>query len=265
MNKNSFYIELQSNSKCYSDNTVANFRNKISLRNILTGRWSVALVEISYTYSWKNLPSSQWITIDLETNKDPDIHLEEVKKVKAGFYESIEQLIAELTRKVNKYKKDIYDTLPEFHLDKINKLLYIRPGRQLDGKLILPVFSQELAEILGFPNYSIHNLRFNQDNQVVSVRPPDLYTALHSLFIYSDIVEPQYIGDIQAKLLKTVEVPNDIKFGDQIVIKYDNPHYIPLLFHEFDSIEIDIKNDLNERIPFLFGRTRVKLHLTKDE
>ncbi len=49
----SFYVDLTSNTT--DDDTVANFKNKIQLLEPLYGKWEVALAEISYTKSWKNV------------------------------------------------------------------------------------------------------------------------------------------------------------------------------------------------------------------
>ena len=60
--------------------------------------------------------------------------------------------------------------------------------------------------------------------------------------------------------MRTVGVPNEAKFGDQVVLVFTDPHYVPVLINDFENVEIDIKDDTNARIPFLYGRSRLKLH-----
>ncbi len=60
-----------------------------------------------------------------------------------------------------------------------------------------------------------------------------------------------------------VEVPRKTKFGEQCVIKYENPQYRPVLENEFEFIEMSIKDDTGELIPFEFGRAIVTLHFEK--
>ena len=48
------------------------------------------------------------------------------------------------------------------------------------------------------------------------------------IYIYSDICSYQYVGDTFAPLLNVVAVPSNVKYGDNIVINYGTPHYIPI-------------------------------------
>ena len=97
----------------------------------------------------------------------------------------------------------------------------------------------------------------------VAERPADITAGIHTLYVYCDIVQPQYIGDTRVKLLRSVEVPSERKFGDTVVLSYSDPHYIPVLVNEFDSIEIHIKDDSTRDIPFMYGRTKIKLHFRR--
>ena len=63
--------------------------------------------------------------------------------------------------------------------------------------------------------------------------------------------------------MKVVEVPNNVDFGQQVVINYPNIQYVPILTNEFDHIEIDIRDDAGHNIPFEFGRSIVVLHFRK--
>ena len=89
--------------------------------------------------------------------------------------------------------------------------------------------------------------------------------VIHELFVYTNIIAPVLIGDTYARLLRQVEIPNNVTFGDQCVIKYQTPYYRPLLYSdEIPSIEIDIRDDTNKPIEFAFGRVIVTLHFQKN-
>lgn len=270
MDNQSFYIELVSNSKSFPENTVANFKNRICLDKELNGNWQMAVVEISYTYSWKNLGSNQWVALNEETyineeNMNSLQHLNYINRIhpiSSGHYDNLQVLITEIHNSFNINKTEDITNIPHLHIDNITKHLYIEPGYHKDGQRILPEFSDELSKLLGFDKYSTVNPIY-MDGKIISDRPPDINAGLRTLFIYSKHIVPQYIGDIRANILKTVEVPNNLKFGDQVVIKYNNPHYIPILFNNFEIIEIDIRDSTGDRIPFLYGFTLIKLHLRK--
>jgi len=264
----SFYVDLTSNTDV--ENSVANFKNKIELYKPLFGDWEVALVEISYTKSWKNLRHSYILWINrpesgayTESKKLDIIYLPDLMErkgiLRAGYYDSIHRFIQEIN---TEYDEVLGDKAPKVWIDDITRLVYIKMNADISGDYV-PDFPSEVRDILGFTETMYLNrnyLKIGKDKIIPSVRPGDLEAWLHTLYVYCDIVEPQYVGNTKAKLLRAVEVPNNPKCGDQIVIKYDYPHYIPVLVNDFDEIEIDIKDDIGQRIPFMFGRTRLKLH-----
>ena len=70
---------------------------------------------------------------------------------------------------------------------------------------------------------------------------------------------------LEIQLLRSVEIPPHAQFGDKITLNYEKPHYIPILCNDFDEIEINISDDINQLIRFTFGRTRIKLHFKQIE
>jgi hypothetical protein len=83
------------------------------------------------------------------------------------------------------------------------------------------------------------------------------------LLIYCNIVKPVMIRNIRTNLLRQVEIPRKYKFGDQCVLRYPEQFYYPVVSYEFESIEIDIKDDTDQRVLFDFGRSTVTLHFRK--
>lgn len=269
----SFYYELSSNSD--ENNTVANFKNKIELLTPLYGNWEVALVEISYTKSWKNLRNgyAMSLIIPKDPNRNKKMYVPKKWKgvyfpktmgrraiIQSGYYESVQQLLDELNEEM--LQQISPEGAPKFHVDPISKLVYLKVGADSFNELV-PNLPDELCDILGFPYQyedvsDIHSS--NGDKYIIGERPADLEAWLHSLYVYCDIVTPQHVCGTRAKLLRAVEVPSDKKFGDQVVIPYDTPHYVDVLVNDFEEVEIDIRDDTNTRIPFMYGRARLKLH-----
>jgi hypothetical protein len=154
-------------------------------------------------------------------------------------------------------------------------------------RLIIVTFTDEICLMLGFDKTKMEGIKNNKmefyknsflhpdlnDLQLIELKdgekyidgdhPYDISGGHYSLFVYSDIVKPTHVGDSFTQFLGMVEIPNDVNFGKQVVIKYSNPIYVPLLLNEFDTIEIDIKNDSGETIPFKFGRVHIILHFRK--
>lgn len=288
-----FYITLPSNVKSPKDevNTIANYTTKLPQRIILEGEWEVGLAEISYTLSWYNINKN--IKIMLCTFIKGLIKFFRNYELQAGRYEDIGVLIVEIKKIIIKYQIDTDKsklvTLPDLKYDKYSRKVTVKQGTYL-SKILFLCFDEYLAEKLGF-NHNSYDKRVTSkmkeynaieyksgrwsSSDVVKIppteyektynaeRPIELNAGCQSLFVYSNIVKPTIVGDIFTPILRLVEVPTNAKFGDQIVIPYASPHYKPIAVNEFDMVEIGIKDDTNERIPFEFGRVIIKLHFRK--
>ena len=127
---------------------------------------------------------------------------------------------------------------------------------------------------------TVHELTFNVEESPTVVNTTDgatngdylyvnsfnevsIHGSIHSLYVYCNIIKPIFVGNTEAPLIRRVNIPSDKKFGDICEINYNQPQYYPLVWHEFDSIEIDIKDDSDQTIDFAFGRTAVTLHFRK--
>ena len=241
----------------------------------LKGSWEFAIVEISYTKSWKNVrnscnvglmirngPVENRITTENTDGYFPDDPRKRKGVIRDGYYDDASALCREISNELTRHHTEV-DRLPFFHFDDIRKIIFIETGLSKKNEICLPYMNDEIAALLGFDNYTTKEPNFNDYKYIYANRPADINCNLKTLYVYCDICEPQYVGDSRTKLLKTVEVPDNSKYGDQVFLNYSNPHYVPLLVNEFEQIEIDIKDDTDCRIPFMFGRTRLKLHFRK--
>ena len=177
--------------------------------------------------------------------------------VRGGYYDNVMDLCEEIEKSIGRASDIGIMSTPKFSFDNISKKVCIYPGESASKKYVLPFLSEEIKGILGFDSYDYTKPRAVYWGD----RPADISAGIHTLFVMCDIIEPQYIGDTRAKLIRTIHVPNNTMFGDQMIMTFDNPHYVPLLTNDFEHVEIDIRDDSNIRIPFMYGRSRVKLHL----
>ena len=81
------------------------------------------------------------------------------------------------------------------------------------------------------------------------------------MYVYCDIAAHTAVGDTKAPLLRVCNVTG--KHGDIVRITYSHPHYVPLARRDFDTIEININNELGHSIPFEFGKSVVTLHFRR--
>ena len=88
-----------------------------------------------------------------------------------------------------------------------------------------------------------------------------MFSSIYNhIFVYADIVLPLFVGDTYSQLLRVCEVPSDVPFGKQVVRRFEKPYYLRVATNEFGSIEIHIKGDDDESVPFEFGISVVTLH-----
>ena len=94
---------------------------------------------------------------------------------------------------------------------------------------------------------------------------------IHSLMIYSDIVEYNVVGDTKAPLLRCFLFISKLKGGDIITTgqymnyqTFSNLQFRPLLKNSFHSIHIDLRDPSDEKVLFVsVGITRLVLMFRK--
>ena len=97
------------------------------------------------------------------------------------------------------------------------------------------------------------------------------FVRIHSLMIYSDLVEYNIVGDTKAPLLRCFFFISKLKEGDIITTgqymnyqTFSNLQFRPLLKNSFHSIHIVLRDTSGEKIPFVsVGITRLVLMFKK--
>lgn len=90
----------------------------------------------------------------------------------------------------------------------------------------------------------------------------DISGAETSFFVYCNIVEPQFVGNSLKQLLRAVPITAG-PLGGTIHKEFITAHYIGVLANEFDTLEIEIRNDFGKLIDFQFGKVIAKLHFRR--
>ena len=81
------------------------------------------------------------------------------------------------------------------------------------------------------------------------------------MYVYCNIINYQIVGNTYAPLLRTITInENSEYYGKYIDQVYTRPHYVPLSVYNIDFIEIDIRDDMGDKIQFEAGKILVKLH-----
>lgn len=202
--------------------------------------------------------------------------------LKQGHYDSIQSLCAYINKKLEAFSR-IFKEIPSLKFDKVSGKVTMKAG-DYKGMKYFTYLGDEIERILGLCDDKNTSLYYRTNNllnsellgtldmkELENVKSiftdakfrgkscAELNAGCHSLYVYTNIIEHSFVGDSFAQLLRYVEVPSSYKFGEQIELNYDQPHYIPLQTTSFDTIQLDVKDDTGEDIPFEFGRVIVKL------
>ena len=239
----SFYVTLPSNSslKDYPDNTLSAFRVKLAHTVVLEGDWEVGLVEIHYPHRWYNYNRSDETSRISFSVDNGETWVDQ--PIDSGYYDNIKHFLLALVPEI--LRENV-----EFGFNAVSQKVFV----EINHPGIALTFTGALAAMLGFE----HNVPIRKSRKATYPVDMDL---IHNLYVYSDIVEHQIVGDTRAPLLRTVAVQN--RYGKDISINYERPHYIPVKQKLFQEIEIDIRDSAGRKIPFQRGRVVVKLHFRK--
>ena len=234
------YVTLPSNSSLdyFPHNSLSSFTTKLATPLHLRGDWEVALVDVIYPHSWLNVNS--------QNNKYSFILRDQVMsagRLPAGQYTDPQTICDALNESLPGSLKNNALFMVNHTTCKVEAR--IKPETKIN-------LSEGLAQLLGFSQKTLID-----DTEASFL--PDINGGLFALYVYTDIIENQRVGDVSAPLLRIVPT-NPKKAGLVITHSYQLPHYLPVKTNYIDTVQVDIRSDFGEKIPFESGKVVVKLH-----
>ena len=252
----------------YPNNTLQNYKTEVSITEEFLGNWEVGLVEITYPHMWYNVT---------EEDKDCAVMFDNNtlrlgSSIPVGRYTSVEELIQALNDSLNSTIPNglqiialRYDKLTRkvtYDMDSANHTNYV------DYPNVKAIsISSGIANILGFRCKNC-----SKENFIISSCPftgesvTDLNKGIHSLYVYSDIIEPCPVGDARVPLLRVVpltQTSENLSSTMQCTRSFSRIHYHPLRHKNIATVEIDIKDSFGRPVPFERGELVVTLELRK--
>ena len=237
-------MHLPSNASLdkFPNNILTKYRVCLPQTISLTGDWEVALTEIHNPHSWNNVQGNFENRFYLR-NQELD-GMWEAFIVPPGHYSSVADVITKINEVVsanNRYKDEV-----QLSLDTLNRKVTVHFQNKVE------VYFSDIGQMLGFsPNKVISKTS-------TAEREADLDHGFHDLYVYCDIIQQQYAGDALVPLLRIVPVEG--KDGERIIKSFIRPQYVPVSRKQFETIEVNIKRDTGETVPFEFGRVLLTLH-----
>jgi len=271
-----FYLTLPSNSSMdiYPDNKTSNFivnlPNALELNN---RNWEVGFSEIQFPHLWYNIskgrntikrvvtnPTTEELNYFFPIEEGKDVAKETEKRkqllsrkpddmtieykidinIPEGYYSSIEQLISILQRQESGNPNPIH-----YSYNPISRRSIIQTSNQT--KLYFQ--NSDIARCLGFKSDHVTGNTVSEFTSTVK--------KYNSIYVYTDIIQNQNVGDYKVPLLRVVPVIS--LYGENSCVRYDRPHFIPISRHNIQTIEVNLRDDTGELISFESGKAIVTL------
>ena len=300
-NEVEFQITLPSNSslKYSPDNKSSNFTTTLPAPITLEGEWEVALIDLQYPHNWMNIPNDVYILYgilpskkgteilkdmddsftfsltayanqikeELEFSKQVNFLQEKLGKVMAvrlprGYYNSVKDLVSvvnkgiqeELSRSDDHAKGSLREIDIIYDLNPITRTMrLVRKGMT---KLVTICHDKRVKAILDLASTE----PTGKDEVVIEEKV--LIATTTSIYVYTDIIKYQYVGDAKVPLLGVLPVQGSD--GEQCYWSFQPPYYIPLSMTTLAAINMQLSDDTGEEIPFAKdGKVVARLHFRR--
>jgi hypothetical protein len=240
-----FYLTLpsDSSSKFYPENTTASFITRLCERIHLDGEYEVGLCELIYPHSWYNF-NNEADNIFLHFGENPkDCILD------SGEYKNEQSLIATVNSKLNSDKNLFKATFVWNATTRKIQLFISEDYRPL-------YMSEDFKTLFGFDKIGPYMKGTHNATHAF-----DINASMHYMYVYSDIATYTFVGDSKVPLLRVCYTEGE--YGDMVRTIFTHPQYVSVAVSEFETVEININNELGKPVPFEFGKAVVTLHFRR--
>ena len=206
-----FTVELVSNASfdCYPNITLSSFTSFLPEQINLDGEWEVAITEMSYPSLYQNITEEKLFYLDEAT---PYTKPSDYYTFDPGLYPSISDIVNEMKRKMQEHEK--YEKTPiNFHVNKITQRISLSLPNQ---NSLLVIFCADLCHVFECEEAVYGMGVFMSGAGPHFPKFPYDIVRIHTLMIYSDIVECNIVGDTKAALLRCIPFISKVKNRDII-------------------------------------------------
>lgn len=247
-------------------------------------------MEMMYTRTWYTIPKTSgkftftcgdcrdfkvyFSSVKLHYQKEEEIE-QDFKKhlsIPFGYYSSMQEIVAAMNTAISDAMPQVLfpvireggertfeqlsiDKWPHFKYNDVKKKIFI--DLQGGGEV---GFDDYFANLLGVRSNPIVN-NGKYPKLMGGNKASDIKGGIHGLYVYCDALENVPVGDTEAPLLRVVDATGHN--GENVHRVFDPLRYIPLRKKQFDSIEIDIRDDIGLPISFEGGKLIVTLHFRR--
>ncbi|XP_071033090.1 uncharacterized protein [Parasteatoda tepidariorum] len=223
----------------FPENKLSHFKTQLPVPVDLNGQWEVGLSEIIYPHSWYNVNETN--NYFLYKISNGNITSTVKKTIDVGCYESMFDIVSAIQLTLPKNPSRF-----TLNYNKATKRVEINA---VEGSSL---HLEKLSELLGFKRDTIIT------GKMKSEFAADALSNFSVFYVYSDLISPQIVGDIQTPLLRIVRIKG--QDGETISQYYDRPQYLSLMRHSFQTIQVELRLNSGDFVPFEKGRVIIVLH-----
>ena len=121
--------------------------------------------------------------------------------------------------------------------------------------------SESLSSILGYERNDKKEFLFCETAHQATY-PPLLHRGINNLFVYSNIVNSVLVGNTKAPLLLVCAFKESSQ-GIMVHQEFLNPTFVPVSRSSIHQIDILVRDEVGQAIPFLYGKTVLTLQFRK--
>ena len=259
----SFYITLPSNTlNPPFKNKANNYKTHLPTELDLKGKWECGLSEITFDKRWKTIDQEThvWLRYDsvLSTGERKAVNMN--LDIPPGYYTTPQDYFKKLLEVFHTAGRmliplnELADSLEVKYDESTGEMEFIMNG-EYDFDL---VFDHRVAKMLRLPSKVF---AFEHPITVISWYPPQEMQSTSCLYVYCDVIEDNIVGDVRAKLLRTVSIAGHIQ--SRINHIYTSPYYHTVRPGYISDIEIKICDGEGEVIRFGKANTILVLHFRR--
>ena len=256
----------------FPDNTTSCFTTHLPREIKLHSEWLVDLVEIHVPCSVVHFQEADAFYTFVSYEGSDRVEKKHCN-ILVGIYDSLAELADAINSSNETYRHQMLETVK-------TRRGYYAIRRKCDcPQAHVTYLNEKIRRIFGFDDtrekqkipFMTLNDNVNDDDagqrDIVAARLASLSQAIpDQLYVYTDICEPYTVGDTQAALLRIVSMDTfKFRYGCNAVQRFAPAHYISLLYHNFNNVVIDIRDQHGHHIPFEYGTLTVTLHFRHNQ
>src|SRR5437868_12470701 len=192
-------------------------------------------------------------------------------RIKEGHYSTTQDLVDEINNEIEKFDTKIDDNI-KIILEKSGHVKVNIQNIDTKDRFKVPADNEkeglDLGSMLGFEKQQLK--RWIEYPGAHGNVLPDIRRGVHGIYVYTNLVLPQFVGDTLAPLIRVINPLSAYRGGSETLYKgetisyhYKTIYYYPLARNTFDTIEINLLSDYGEPLKFTGGKTLLQLHFRR--